>query len=215
MADGLRWLLAGRPVSLILTDPRGTPPPLPFDEEAAIVGASPPRRAEFAHGRAAARRAVAALGLTATALPMGMDRTPLWPSDIVGSISHCATLCGAVAARKSDLSSIGFDVEIAAPLPFPASAIASSKEIEAFERIGRPPPGTEWPMIAFVAREAFYKCHYPLNGRFLDFRDGRLILVRTATGQRRGEFSVDLDRHISGRWLVTNGHIFALAMTSL
>lgn len=169
------------------------------------------RRAEFAHGRDAARRAMARLGMPQTPLPAGADRAPSWPPGIVGSISHCATLCGSVAARSHDIRSIGIDIERSDRLPFPASAICSPDELAAFSR-APPPPGADWTMIAFVAREAFYKCDYPLHRRFLDFREGRLTLDRDELQLSSGSFSLDLEPRIQGRWLVQYGHIFAVAV---
>lgn len=78
------------------------------EERAAIAGAVPHRLDEFVAGRTAGRRALAALGHPAAALPMAADRTALWPAGISGSIAHAAGFAVAVARRGAPL---GVDLE--------------------------------------------------------------------------------------------------------
>jgi 4'-phosphopantetheinyl transferase EntD len=87
-------------------------PPWP-EEQAAIAGAVPTRRAEFAAGRAAARCVLMALGQTPVALPMGPDRAAIWPDGVVGSIAHAAGFAVAVARSGKPL---GVDLEEDAPI---------------------------------------------------------------------------------------------------
>src|SRR4051812_2128234 len=64
------------------------PEPL-FSEELEVVSrAVAKRKREFALGRMCAHRALSALGVPACGLPMAADRSPVWPSGIVGSITH-------------------------------------------------------------------------------------------------------------------------------
>lgn len=73
-----------------------------FPEEAvAVASAVTKRREEFAAGRAAARRALAALGVPAAPLPRGERRAAVWPKGFVGSITHCAGFCAAAAASDT------------------------------------------------------------------------------------------------------------------
>jgi hypothetical protein len=44
-------------------------------------------------------------------IPIGKEKEPVWPEVIVGSISHCDTLMGAIVAKKSDHVSLGLDIE--------------------------------------------------------------------------------------------------------
>src|SRR5450631_1635810 len=71
-------------------------------EEAAGLGrAVPERQQEFAAGRLCARRALEELGFAGFALLAQADRQPLWPAQIVGSITHTNGLCAAVVGRRS------------------------------------------------------------------------------------------------------------------
>src|SRR5262245_27478480 len=69
------------------------------------------RQAEFACGRRCARRALAMLGIENFPLVPGPHRAPLWPSGVVGSITHCTDLCAAVVARAGRIQSLGLDAE--------------------------------------------------------------------------------------------------------
>src|SRR5690242_5958922 len=86
------------------------------EEAAAVAGAVAARRAEFAAGRSAARRALAELGIGPVALPVGERRMPVWPTGIVGSITHCVGLAAAAVAWADDLAALGIDVEPAIAL---------------------------------------------------------------------------------------------------
>ncbi|BCH35589.1 hypothetical protein MesoLjLc_75190 [Mesorhizobium sp. L-8-10] len=152
-------------------DPRaGWGEPLP-GEAAAVARASPARRREFMAGRALARRAMAALDVTAAAIPAAEDRAPVWPSDVRGSISHCADWCVAAAARADDgYFSIGVDIEPAEPLDADLiEEICTAEE----RRWLTEQPVMRRDLLArmiFCAKECAYKCQYPLSGQLLDFQ---------------------------------------------
>lgn len=94
-------------------------PWLSADEIEASATMAVTRRAEFAHGRWHARRALTQLGVAEVSLPPAPDRAPQWPAGFVGSISHvppdaAQDLAGqvvAVAARQHDYAGIGVDLE--------------------------------------------------------------------------------------------------------
>jgi len=70
------------------------------------------RRIEFATGRYCAKKAISWLGVTPSAIVIGDGREPVWPSGIVGSITHCSGYCAAVAAKSSQVLSIGIDADL-------------------------------------------------------------------------------------------------------
>lgn len=153
----------------------------------------------------------------AVAIPAAPDRSPIWPPGSVGSISHCATLCCAALARQGVVQSLGVDVEPMIPLPVSAALICNEEELEGFELLPVP-SGTDWAMIAFVAKEAFYKCQYALTHRFLDFRDGVISFVCPTPCGGRGFFTMAVEPRLTpwsghlnfqGRWLISSGHILA------
>ena len=76
--------------------------PLLQEEEALVVRAVASRRNEFSTGRWLARQGLQGLGLADSPIGMGRLRNPLWPSNVVGTISHDGDLC-AVALLKSQI----------------------------------------------------------------------------------------------------------------
>ena len=147
-------------------------------------------RQEFVRGRQAAYAALRAVGfvdhsacesnspddLTESYLTdvvgKNADRSPHWPAGYVGSITHSRNWIVAAAAQSGDLASIGIDSE---PIATPEQAallkqdIGHATEWQLLEAIGLSLPVAF--TLLFSAKEAFYKCWYPLKQRFLDFPD--------------------------------------------
>jgi len=154
-------------------------------ECAAIEAALPARRREFAAGRRSARRALERLGYSNVAIPVGPMREPLFPPGVLGTITHCQGCCAAAVVPRGRARGIGIDVEQERALePGVARLILSDAE-----RSGLPSPsamGTEHPeIVAFSAKEAFYKAFFPSNRIFLEFLDVSAVLY-----PREGMFEV-------------------------
>lgn len=143
---------------------------------------------------------------------------PSWPEGLTGSISHCQTLCCAVAARSGDLCALGVDVEAAVPLVEGVELVCGEIELAHFAALPGPTAGN-WPLLAFSAKEAAYKCQYALTGQLLDFRDfeidfdlitpggGRFALRRT----RALPIPAGLELRIEGRWAADRSHVYTAA----
>jgi 4'-phosphopantetheinyl transferase EntD len=160
-----------REVAVIATDPAAPVHGLFPEEAAQVARAVPKRRQEFAAGRACAREALRRRGGPWIALPTAPDRSPIWPTGFVGSISHCDSFCCAVVASSIDVASLGVDVERATPLDTAvANLVCRPEELAAFERLGQAPQGG-WSKVAFSAKESFYKAYVPVARTFLDFHD--------------------------------------------
>ncbi len=153
----------------------GEPPPLWRAELSAAASMTGKRQREFAAGRHCAREALAHLGHAAVALPVGPGRAPVWPPGIIGSISHTNDIAIAAVARRSDLGSLGIDVESADPLdPDLIGLVCSKEELAALADEGlQPEPGAK---LIFSAKESVYKCLWPLTGMFLEFHAIRICI---------------------------------------
>lgn len=207
--------LFGLDVALAVTDPQGSlPAPLP--EEAACLSPNTveKRRREFAAGRAAARAAMADLGLPAHPIPVGPKRAPVWPAGVTGSITHTRSCAAAVAALAGeDLRALGIDVEEDTPLEDKLlPSICSPREqnwLNQQENPGR------LAKVIFSAKEAAYKCQYVLSARFFGF-DGMELQLDTARGQFLAEFTSDQPPFakgagIAGRFAIGDGLIVTAA----
>lgn len=168
--DGADALLP--PGAVLATAPMdGVPPPLVGVEEHLADGVRPRRRHELAWGRACAREALARLGHDPVAVGADADGVPIWPPGTVGSISHGAGLCVAVAAPAPQFAGIGVDVEAAGPLTATvADLLATPREREGTDPTG--PRGT----VLLSAKESVYKC-LPPGEPFLDVCQGWSVLL--------------------------------------
>lgn len=140
--------------------------------------AVPKRRAEFGSVRVCARQALSQLGVAPVAIPSLPDRSPRWPAGVIGSMTHTADYCAAVVAPTSLLRGVGIDAEREKDLePELVQMICTSKE-RAF--LARRQTSARDTVVYFSAKEAFYKCQYPLTGLFLDFLSVELELDFTS-----------------------------------
>jgi 4'-phosphopantetheinyl transferase EntD len=149
-------------------------------ERAAIPNAVPRRRREFVAGRVLARRAMESLGLPARPVLPGSDRAPIWPREVVGSISHSRHWCAVVLAHAGDLRSIGVDIEAAIPAEMKLwPRICTTAERAWLDELPVAERGLACKLL-FCAKEACYKAQYPLTGQFLGFHAVEIRVDRGA-----------------------------------
>jgi 4'-phosphopantetheinyl transferase EntD len=136
-----------------------------------VAEAAEQRRREFLSGRAAARRALARLGVHGHDLLVGEARAPRWPPGIAGSISHGGGVCVAAAALRERHAGIGVDCEPDEPLAEKLwPRIATAAELDCLARLPAEQRGN-WARRLFCAKECYYKYQRPQTGRFLGFDD--------------------------------------------
>ena len=174
---------------------RGDPRAL-FPEEACSVARAVDKRVhEFAAGRICARRLLRMFGVNDFALRVGEDRQPLWPDGLAGSITHTTGFCAAVVAQRSDMSALGIDSELAGSVKSELwNSICTPSEVGWLQSL---PDGQQAcaATLLFSAKEAFYKCQYPLTGQWLGFHDVRV--EAPDWGGRGGTFRVHATRDIA------------------
>ncbi|WP_370222668.1 4'-phosphopantetheinyl transferase family protein [Pararhodobacter marinus] len=123
------------------------------EEEPAVERAVERRRAEFAAGRQAARQAMG----RDVAIPMAIDRSPVWPEGVTGSISHA----GGWAMAAVGEGTIGLDLEVDADLPEDIrDTVLLPQERDLDPRLAR---------VVFSAKEAAYKAQYPRSRALFGF----------------------------------------------
>ncbi|WP_417626659.1 4'-phosphopantetheinyl transferase family protein [Pararhodobacter aggregans] len=123
------------------------------EEEGALAGAVPARRAEFSAGRAAARMALG----REVALPMGPDRAPVWPPGVRGSITHAGGWALAVVGPGLT----GIDLERDEDLPEEVrETVLLPGERGVDGRTAR---------LIFSAKECAYKAQYPVTKQLFGF----------------------------------------------
>jgi len=144
---------------------------LTSDEYDFISHCAKKRIDDFTRGRACARRALCELGIQDFSLLSGAAREPLWPPAIGGSITHTTGFAAAVAARRTVVAAVGLDCEV-----------IESVDEDLWSRICTPteqarlrglPEGEQSRQAAliFAAKEAFYKCQFPVSREWVGFED--------------------------------------------
>jgi 4'-phosphopantetheinyl transferase EntD len=191
---------------------------LPRQELEQVSRAVEKRKHDFMTGRVCAHRALGQLGELATVPIASGDRgEPLWPSGVVGSITHCRGFRACAVAWKRDIHSLGIDAEVAKRLP------AGVLEIIASQRERRhilcEDPALVLDTVLFSAKEAVFKAWYPLTKERLKGHD---IDIDISVDARHGGFRAQLlvagpqlaGRELGelrGRWRIEDG-IVATAM---
>lgn len=155
-------------------------------EWASIRHCAERRILDFGAGRACARRALAAYGIGGFDLLSAEDRQPLWPSGLVGSITHTEGFAAAAVAESRAVAGLGLDVErIGAVHSELWPPICSGEELERLRALPM-----EQQLLAgaltFVAKEAFFKCQYPLAAERFGFDE--VELEQATWSQAEGEF---------------------------
>jgi enterobactin synthetase component D / holo-[acyl-carrier protein] synthase len=174
--------------------------------------ASDKRKKEFLLGRLCARDALSKIGLINCKVRVGDNREPLWPSGIVGSITHCDDLCAAAVARSNDYLSLGIDIEPIGELPIEIiDLILTHNDKNFFKHFS---PTSRDLKLIFCAKEAVYKCLYPLVHRFIDFLEVDVRLVKDCQqfeaylpGNLARKVGIDL---LQGYLHRSESHIFAI-----
>lgn len=170
--------LLGPNLSVVCCGVDGDPHTLWAQEASAVCGAIARRQSEFAAGREAARRAMRRLTEAEIPIPSRVDRSPEWPAQIAGSIAHSRDTSVAVVGLHKHWLSIGIDLEPDLALESALwDLICTAEEMDA---IGDQPADRQGSLVTrlFVAKEAFYKWHYPQRQTVLDFQDVNIRWLR-------------------------------------
>lgn len=199
----------------------GDPSTLLPAEALHVRGAVLKRVREFAAGRACARDALARFGIDGFALLAADDRRPIWLEGIVGSITHTEGFSGAAVASRLRFRSVGLDVEINNRVTEELyERVCTQAELSWLSQA----PAARRPALAaliFSAKEAFYKCQFPVTGEWLDFHDvaldaegldfdeGRFVVVPQRSVQIQAQTRVPLRGRFlfEGRFVMTGMYL--------
>lgn len=184
------------------------------EEVVSVESAVLRRQVEFVTTRECARRALQRLGFSPGPIPVGTHREPVWPRDVVGSLTHGADLHAAAVALKPQYRAVGIDAEPNTGLPEGTlDLIGSTAERLALVSLESSWPAVAWDRLLFSAKEAIFKVWFPLTGHWLDYREctlsidpvtgtftGRLLL----DGESRSRFRIS---SIEGRWGISGNRL--------
>ncbi|MDZ4773598.1 MAG: 4'-phosphopantetheinyl transferase superfamily protein [Planctomycetota bacterium] len=170
-------------------------------ECAAVANATEKRKREYTTGRWLARELLHRIGSAQTTVACSPDRSPRWPRGFVGSIAHTDRRCVVAVGHAHDFASVGIDIEPVEPVETELfDFIATTAEREKIECLPVSSRGRAVRQL-FTAKEAAYKCVYPLLGKFLDFAEIEIEFPSAAN-----RFSVTI-AHPAARELALVGSI--------
>jgi 4'-phosphopantetheinyl transferase EntD len=190
----------------------------PMAAEAGLIArAVDKRRREFVTTRNCARTALGQLGIEPVPILRGEKGEPLWPRQVVGSLTHCDGYRAAVAGYAMQVRSLGIDAEPHEPLP---EGVLEHVSIEPERQVlASRDSAVHWDRLLFCAKEATYKAWFPLTKRWLGFEDAHITFEQTDEGA--GTFHTELLVDgatvdggepllgFDGRWLTQNGLVVA------
>lgn len=131
------------------------------------------RQQEFLSGRSAAHRALGALGFPFLPIGKGPRGEPLWPPGAIASLAHDAKGAACLAARRpTKLLALGLDFE---PTDRQISPAALETVFSLEERALL--PDRQKQVAAFCAKEALFKCLFPLTKVWFGFSEARLVEI--------------------------------------
>ncbi|WP_320068585.1 4'-phosphopantetheinyl transferase family protein [Micromonospora sp. RTGN7] len=162
------------------TDPAGLT--LFPEEEKLVANAVEKRRREFTTVRHCARRALGELGIAPVPIVSGARGAPVWPGEVVGSMTHCEGYRAAAVGRTTAFATLGVDAEPHAPLPEGVlDAIALPAERARTAALTAAHPAVCWDRLLFSAKESVYKAWFPLTAKWLDFAEADIVVDAAGT----------------------------------
>jgi 4'-phosphopantetheinyl transferase EntD len=140
-------------------------------EYSLISGWSEKRINEFSTGRYCARKTLEASGLELHDILVGVDREPLWPENVTGSISHCENLVGAISGKKDNVRALGLDIELIGKVEPDLWNLVFTEKEQNFLKELKPEFAALFSTVIFSAKECFYKLQFPITRTYVDFKD--------------------------------------------
>ncbi|MGK5049773.1 4'-phosphopantetheinyl transferase family protein [Janthinobacterium sp. GB4P2] len=130
------------------------------------------RKSEFFYGRLCAKSALHQYGFLSAQVGIGRSREPVWPSGLVGAITHTKELAAAIALPASVCNGVGLDVEIlsrTSALVGMQDIVASTRELS-YLRSQNDLHGLDLLLLlVFSAKESFFKAVFGAVQDYFDF----------------------------------------------
>jgi len=177
-------------------------------ERGYVESSVPSRQIEFATGRLLARKLLRDLGYPDTSIERDDDRVPVWPSGVVGSISHTDSACLVAVSSDPSLLGVGVDVEVDEP----RTQRFLERITSAVERARFTDPSAALQAVTqiFSIKEAVYKACFPALREHWGFKDVDVTLD-SGSQRFRAALPTSAGGAIEGVWRERDGRIWTLA----
>ncbi len=164
------------------------------------------RQSEFLAGRYCARQALKELLVPIAEQKVGtLNRAPVWPAGITGSITHTSGLARAVCSQTSNYRSLGVDTEI---LTNPEKALKLASQImdEREQSLAGNLSQRDLFALIFSAKESIFKAIFPLTQQFFGYSDARIFSLKA--GEFSFELCKDLDSEFKSGYIQQGNYLF-------
>ncbi len=145
-----------------------------------LARATKNRKAEYLCGRVLAKFALSFYGYADSPVSADINRCPVWPNGITGSISHTDGYAICVIGKSCKISGVGIDIEA----PFDLTTYHSISQVfvtpEETEYLAKTFSEEDLGWIGtavFSSKESIFKCLYPKYGQYFDFEEAVLVEI--------------------------------------
>ena len=151
----------------------------------------PDRKNEFLLGRLCASKAhQIRSGEELLSLPINLNRSPEWPTEVIGSITHNQYWVGAAVSESKSLLGIGIDFEVLGRTKMALGRyIRSTEDLKTHQSLNE----CELLTIIFSAKESLYKALYPTAKCYFGFDAAAVREINLSSGI----FKIDLISEIA------------------
>lgn len=177
--------------------------PLELEEKNLSAAASLGRYAEFVAGRNCLKETIKKVTLRKPVIGRTTRGLPKLPSGLTGSISHKYPYVTSVAGLKSEILSVGIDIEIVDSWePNTVSVFSTDQDFIKFEELGM--SYYKYSSLLFSIKESAFKCFSALNA-YEQVTLKTLSPEITLVNEIMYEFSLQMNAlKCSGRAIVVN-----------
>lgn len=172
------------------------------------------RKREFVSGRSCAQIAMSQAGFFNLPITKNQDRSPGWPTSIIGSISHSHDYAAAMVAYPGlKIEGVGIDIEdYNRKVNLNISKhVLNEAEIEKW--INDKPVALQNLKTVFSIKESIFKCYYPKHKIYLGFHDAEVVNLTgnqfTANLLKCPNSGRSSNLRITGNYQITNSIIFS------
>lgn len=177
------------------------------------------RRAEYLAGRILAKKLLFQFGIRSKTIVSNHHRCPIWPKNIVGSISHCSSVAICVMAKSSEYSGLGVDIETVfsqTTISQIKGLVFDSNEWNRLRSSGIPIELAS--TIGFSAKESLFKALYPRVGYYFDFSAAIISQYDIENGELELELTFSLNSFLlkgmrfKVHFIIINNLIFSIVV---
>lgn len=161
------------------------------EEQACVERAVVKRIREFTAGRTCARIALEQLNVSSSPILPDAKRAPIWPEGIVGSITHTDEKVAVAVAQKSDIQSIGIDMEAIDRVEQKLWKMLFTEKEQSYLSSLSSDTQQLHSTLFFSAKECFFKFQFPLTKQWVEFQQASIAITD------ENKFTVTLDEAVA------------------